>query len=63
MPQKTRFESVSLDVVRKVVAQEIEQARAKSEPDQETSVANLKQLEKLVAGKKTVSRNGHRRKI
>ena len=63
MPQKTRFESVSLDVVKKVVAQEIEQAREKSEPDQETSMAKLKQLEKLVADKKTVSRNGHRRKI
>ena len=63
MPQKTKFESVSLDVVKKVVEQEIEQAREESEPDREISVAKLKQLEKLVAGKKTASRNGHRRKI
>ena len=63
MPQKTRFESVPLDVVKKVVEKEIEQTKQAADPDQETSLAKLQQLEKLVAAKETASRNGHRRKI
>ena len=49
MPRKTCFEQVSLEVVKKVVKDEIKRAEDQIEPDPETNLAELKQQEKLLA--------------
>ena len=62
MLRKTRFEQVPLEVVKKVLKDEIKRAEEKIEPDQETNLAELKQQEKLLATAHKRHTNGTRRK-
>ena len=49
MPRKTRFEQVPLEVVQRVVKDEIRRTEENIEPDRETNLAELKQQERLLA--------------
>jgi hypothetical protein len=61
MLRKTRFQQVPLEVVKKVLKDEIKRAEEKIEPDQETNLAELKQQEKLLATANKGRTNGTRR--
>ena len=62
MIRKTRFQQVPLEVVKKVLKDEIKRAEEKMEPDQDADLAELKGQEKLLATANKSRPNGTRRK-
>ena len=62
MPRKTRYEQVPLEVVKRVVKEEIRRAVENLDPEQETYLAELKQQEKLLATANKSHANGKARK-
>jgi len=62
MIRKTRFQQVPLEVVKKVLKDEIKRAKEKMEPDQDDDLAELKEQEKLLATANKSRTNGTGRK-
>jgi hypothetical protein len=59
MPKKRKFEQISLEVVKKVVEEQIQQEQM-TESDREIKKKELEQLEQLVAESR-INRNGGKR--
>ena len=60
MPKKRKFEQISLEVVKKVVEEQIQQEQM-TESDREIKKKELEQLEQLVVAGSRINRNGGKR--